>query len=56
MLAAYRPAILLSTHGPDVRATCHDLLAAAGYRLTVEEGTPRASEADEVIALPSSRR
>jgi hypothetical protein len=52
VLAACRPAILLSTHSPMLRAECHRMLGAAGYSLVPEEDGLATAQSDEVIAVP----
>jgi FkbM family methyltransferase len=52
LLATYRPAILLATHGYDQHHDCCEILRSAGYELSSITGGD-AAESDELLAVPA---
>jgi FkbM family methyltransferase len=55
LLERERPAILLSTHGPELHRSAISLLQDAGYELRPIVG-PTTREAPEILATPAPRR
>jgi len=52
LLARAQPAILLATHGADVRSRCCDLLQSWGYQLSAVNDAESIAHADEILARP----
>lgn len=53
VLECHRPVVILSTHGPEVRAHCCELLDSAGYRLT-SIGGGSLEQSDTLLAVHGS--